>query len=373
MKLKSLFAIIVLSCIAFQARSQSDNQDYAKAMQYYYLGQYQIAATAFTDALKKEPAMYNAYLYRGNCYVFLHNYADAKKDYDQASKGLGNNADLLFGYGYLNIEMGSYKKALSYLNKALAIKSNFALAYNSRGVIYQHLGNPRLALENYTAAINADSTLALAYNNRGTAVYENQDIAGATNYDIRTAIKDFDKAIALDPSLCVARRNRGLAYSLIKKYDLALADLNAAVKCDPSNVTYYLNRGKVLTDIGDYTNAVNDFSHVLDLTPKQAEAYLLMGEAREKSGNLQQAVIDEMNAALIDKRYKAISDYNIARFYADNKEKELMMKYLALAKKEGYFKPTQNLADFLKASEFIGYKNDPDFLKFRNSVRKNRM
>jgi tetratricopeptide (TPR) repeat protein len=371
--IKSFFSVVLFCIISLSLTAQTENEDYAKGLQLYFMGQYQFAAKSFTDAIEKDPGLSKAYLYRGNCYSYLHQFKEAKRDYDKASKNLKNNADLLFGYGFLFTEHGEYKKALPYLDKALEINTGLALAYNTRGLCYQHLGKAKLAIENYSAAIKLDSSLALAYNNRGTAVYEDQDVAGATNYDIRLAIKDFDKALTLEPGLCVARRNRGLAYSFLKKYDLALIDLDAAIKCDENNVTYYLNRGKVLTDMGEYQRAISDFSSALNLDPKKVEAYLLMGEAKEKQGSLQDAVIDEMNAALIDKRYSAISNYNIARFYAINNEKALMLKYLKLAKKFGYFKPKENLADFLKAKEFLSFKNDPDFNSFRTKVRGNRM
>jgi tetratricopeptide (TPR) repeat protein len=373
MRLKIISLFLVFSIFAFNISAQSEDENYAKGLHLYYTGHYDFAAESFTDCLKNNPGHAYAHLYRGNCYAFMHKFKEAKKDFNAASKKIKDNAELYFGYGFMYNEMGQYQKAIGFLDKALLIKPRFALAYNARGVAYQSLGKPKAAMENYTDAIKADSTLAVAYNNRGTAIYENQDIAAATNFDIKTAIKDFDMALKMEPDLCVARRNRGLAYSFIKKYDLALIDLDAAIKCDEKNPLYYLNRGSVLTEMREYDRALDDYKHALLLNPKQAEAYILMGETKEKSGSLQDAVMSEMNAALIDKNFRPLANYNIGRFYAMNNDKTLMLKYLKLANTYGYFGPDKNLSDFLKNQEFLPYKNDPDFNAFRTKVRGKRM
>ena len=356
-----------------QSQKGKQNDDYAKGLEMYYNGGYQLAIPVFTKAIEKSPENYEALIYRGNCYSYLHDYKLAEKDFDKASTHLQNNAKLDFGYGYLYNETGRYKKAIEYLDKAISLDSKNALAYNTRGVSYQRIGNPRKAIENYSAAIRIDSTLGIAYNNRGTAIYENQDVAAASSYDIKTAIKDFNRALKFYPDLCIAMRNRGLAYSFIGKNDLALQDLNAAINCEKNNVTYYINRGTLLTTMKKYQDAIDDFKYALGLDHKLPEAYILMGEANHKEGNLQEAVMNEMEAGIIDKRYKALGDYNIGRFYCKAKDKTLMLKYLKMAKHEGYFKPIDNLANFLKDEEFLKFKNDKDFEDFRISVRGNRL
>jgi len=370
-----LLANLIFFVMTANAQSQKSKpeDDYAIGLEKYYNGGYQFAIPFFTTAIKTNPGNYEALIYRGNCYTYLHQFKLAEKDFDKASGHFHDNAKLDFAYGYLYNETGKYKKAIEYLDKAVSLDSKNALAYNTRGVSYQRMGNPRKAIENYSAAIKVDSTLGIAYNNRGTAVYENQDVAAASSYDIKTAIKDFTKALKYAPDLCIAMRNRGLAYGFIGKNELALKDLNSAISCEKDNSIFYLNRGALLTTMKQYREAVDDFNSALSLDRKQPEAYILLGEANDKEGNLQDAVMNEMEAGIIDKTYKALGDYNISRFYCLAKDKTLMLKYLKTAKKEGYFKPLDNLANFLKDNEFLKYKNDKDFEDFRNSVRGNRL
>src|SRR6185437_3272351 len=368
MKLFDILRLLLFAGLIFFAgflRAQSHDpkpdNDYAKALEIYYNGEYQVAIPMFTSALEQAPGNYEIYIYRGNCYSFLHQFKLAEKDFDMAAQHLKNSPKLDFGYGFMYNETGNYKKAIEYLDKAIVLDSKYALAYNTRGVSYQRLGNIRKAIADYTSAIKIDSTLGIAYNNRGTAIYENQDIAAATNLDVKTAIKDFDKALKFSRGLCVAMRNRGMAYSFIGNNDQALQDLNDAINCEKNNTTYYINRGSLLTSMKRYREAIDDFNYAIGLDHNLPEAYILMGEANDKEGNVQDAVMNEMEAEIIDKGYSGLANYNIARYYGISKDKTLMMKYLKMAKKDGYFKPIANLAGFLKNADFLPYKQDKEF------------
>lgn len=368
-----VFTISMCRLMAQLPQSQPGEEDFGKGLQLYNTGYYQLAATSLTEAIKENPRLYEAYLYLGNCYAFLHQFKEAEKNLKTASKHLKKNSKLEFSFGYMYNEMGSYKKAFAHLGKAVSLDPKDAISLNALGVSYQGMHDARKAIECYSGAIKIDSTLAIAYNNRGTAIYENQDIEAATSFDIKSAIKDLDHAIRIDPKLCVALRNRGMAYSFLNQNDMALKDLDAAIKCQNNNPTYYLNRGSLLTTMGRYKDAIADINYAIELNPKQPEAYILLGESYARAGGIQEAAIDEMKAEIMDKNYSGLANYNIARYYAMSKDKTLMMKYLALAKKAGYFKANENLAGFLKCPDFSNYKTDADFNKFRQSVRKNRM
>ena len=125
--------------------------------------------------------------------------------------------------------------------------------------------------------------------------------------------------------------------------------------------------------MGKYTEAIEDYKYSISLNKKLPQAYILLGEAFFKDKHTQDAVSSEMEAIQIDKSYAALAYYNIARYYGVSKEKELMIKYLKLAKKNDYFGPIDNLANFLKDAEFLPFKQDKDFNDFRLTVRGNRL
>jgi len=369
----TVFELVLCAHIGMAQSKEIDSSDYEKGMQAYQTQSYEIGISYFTSDIAKHPLHYESYMYRGCCYAFRHNASLAVYDLKIAKKHLTDNAVIDYGLGFAYNDLLDFDNAIKYLDKTISIDSKNALAYNARGISYQKLKKPRIAIECYSRAIKLDSDFAIAYNNRGTAIYENQDIEPASEYDIKSAIKDFDKAIIFSPNFCLALRNRGLSFMFIGKNELALKDFNQALKCDDRNPVYYLDRGSLYTTTGQYSLAKEDFNSALSLNPKIAEAYILIGEVRNKEGSLEDAILNEKQAYTIDATFTGLSYYNIARFYCMAKEKVQMLKYLKMARKERYFKPINNLVNFLKDTDFIKFKNDKDFDDFRNSVRNNRL
>lgn len=80
--------------------------------------------------------------------------------------------------------------------------------------------NTDKAIEYLTQAIHLDTNYALAYNNRGLAYYKLKQIDHA--------MADYDQAINLDPKLASAFSNRGLAYNKINKTQEGCVDLEEA-------------------------------------------------------------------------------------------------------------------------------------------------
>jgi tetratricopeptide (TPR) repeat protein len=66
-------------------------------------------------------------------------------------------------------------KALGYLNKAISLDSNYAYAYNLRGVAWGKKGNYNRAISDYNIAIELNPEDAEAYKNRGIAWHNKGD------------------------------------------------------------------------------------------------------------------------------------------------------------------------------------------------------
>src|ERR1017187_928926 len=144
------FALIIILTLPFgrlMAQNQPGEEDYAKGLQLYFEGYYQLAATSFGNAIKTNPKLYEAYLYQGNCYANLHQFNAAEKDLKIAAKHLKKNQKLEFAFGYLYNEMGNYKNAIPHLEKAVLLDPKDALAFNALGVSCQGLHRARTAID----------------------------------------------------------------------------------------------------------------------------------------------------------------------------------------------------------------------------------
>lgn len=114
------------------------------------------------------------------------------------------------------------QKAIEYLNNAIKLRKNYAIAYGERGNAYSDLGQHQRAIEDYNEFIRLNPYYADAYNNRGLAY------ANSSQYE--NAIEDFNIAISLKQNYDEAYNNRGFAYLLLGNKDLGCHDSQKACK-----------------------------------------------------------------------------------------------------------------------------------------------
>jgi len=122
------------------------------------------------------------------------------------------------------------QKAITYLDKAIQEKPNFAEAYNNRGNAYREMKQYALAMQDYNRAISLKPNLEKTFNNRGNIYFDQRNF--------QMAINDYNKALSLNASYKLAYLNRGLAYHELNKDDLACLDFKKACElgdCDGIN------------------------------------------------------------------------------------------------------------------------------------------
>ena len=96
---------------------------------------YDLAITCFTEAIRLDPRMAEAYNNRAYAYS----------------------------------EKGDYDQAIADLTEAIRLDPNLAAAYDNRGRAYGDKGEFDKAIADHTKAIQLDPTDAVPYNNRGSA------------------------------------------------------------------------------------------------------------------------------------------------------------------------------------------------------------
>ena len=82
------------------------------------------------------------------------------------------------------------------------------------------------AIDNFNRALAVDSKYAAAYNGRGAAKQAKGDLEGA--------LADFARALELDPKLADAYYNRGLLKKTKGDLEGALADYNRSIEINPN-------------------------------------------------------------------------------------------------------------------------------------------
>ena len=112
-------------------------------------------------------------------------------------------------------------------------------------LLVEKSGKDREVIHDYNQAIKYKSNYAVAYNNRG--VVRNQ------LKDYRQAIADYTKAIKYKPDYANAYYNRGIAYKNLGDRKKAVADWQQAAKI-------YQKQGKV-QEHQDVSNLIKQYSN----------------------------------------------------------------------------------------------------------------
>jgi tetratricopeptide (TPR) repeat protein len=192
-------------------------------------------------------------------------------------------------------DMANYRGALADYNQAIALDSQYAEAYSSRGRLKGDLNDFRGAIADYNQAIAISrnpTTKAITLSRRGV-------LKGWKLNDVSGALADLDQAIRINPSVSVVYINRGvLKDQKLNDIQGALADYNKAISLYPQFAKAYYNRGLLkYKKLNDSQGALADYNKALSLNPKFAKAYYNRGLLKKVKLNDSPGAISDYRAA----------------------------------------------------------------------------
>lgn len=128
---------------------------------------------------------------------------------------------------------GDMTGALEDFNKSLELKSDWALTYFSKAIVFHNLRKLEDAFENYTQAIKYDPKMVDAYYNRAHVVlmFENLDERG-----LKQALSDLSEAINLDGKFLDALYYSAVVKMKLKDYKGAVEDLDRVIEIEPQAI-----------------------------------------------------------------------------------------------------------------------------------------
>ncbi|MHC4087845.1 MAG: tetratricopeptide repeat protein [Planctomycetota bacterium] len=238
-------------------------------------GNYNLAITYFTKAVRHEPNLAAAFALRANAYHNIEDYDAAIRDYTEAIRIVKptleelpkeQSAGIYNDRGFAYFMKDDYNRAIADYTKAIQFKQDFADAYINRGEAYVTKQMYDDAIADYNEAIRLDSNNVLAYVYRGEACNRKGE------YD--NAIADCTKALELDPKNPQAYYERGFAHFGKEEYNLAIVECTEAIRLDPQFSVAYMERGVAYYRKSNYDKALADFTEVARLVPNYAVAYI---------------------------------------------------------------------------------------------------
>lgn len=164
-------------------------------------------------------------------------------------------------------------KSIQYLEQAIAIDPDFALAYAGLANCYVSLTYERpleeaIKIKEYALkAIELDNSIAEAYVALAMFKLEHE-------WDFKGAKQDFEKAIALNPGYATAHHWYGRYYWWTGAADKAISEMKLAQELDPLSPSINRNLALSYTFAEQYDLAIKILNRVLEIDPNHINLHL---------------------------------------------------------------------------------------------------
>lgn len=227
---------------------------------------------------KMQMAQLSAKYNKAREYQLTGNAKEAKRLYEELLRVQPNHFDALQFLALVEIELGDLRTALNLLDRAIAVKHDFAPVYSNRALILNQIKqhdaalssvdraiklNPKIegpycakatilldllnfseALENCNIALSIKPDFAEAWANKSNALKELGDL--------EQALEAVNNALSINENYADAYHNRACIYQGMGRLEESLADFNKSIDLNQYFYRSYYNRGFLLLEMGNY-------------------------------------------------------------------------------------------------------------------------
>ena len=233
-------------------------------------------------------------------------------------------------------------KAIKVFEEAIAIDSNYALAYCGLADAYFRLSNvhfpPRVALpiakENALRAVEIDENLAEAHSSLGLVkVYYDHDWNGAES--------EFRKALRLNPDLVSAHQRFGSYLTFMGRFEESIRHYEIARDLDPLSLQINMNLATTYYLRGEYDRAIKHLTMTCELDPNFIPTHFVLGSVYVQQGRLQEAIEEFKFCYQLDEEaYLALGFMGYAHALANQRaEAETLLDVLQEISQRKYVSP----------------------------------
>ncbi len=340
-----------------------------QALYFYQLKQFSQALTLYDQCLMDHPTDGVMYYNRGKTWYELGYIDKALVDFKEAIKLTPSFVQSYYALSEHFLSKKDELNALKWMDELLMRYPDLGNAHNLRGWIYFNFNRTQLAFTDFDKAIILDSLNASAYNNRGSARYQLQDIESASTSDLLLARADFMKALKLDSTLANLHRNLGFIEFSLGNYPTADSLLNIATKRNATDAMVYYYHGLLYGKANKPDAAITEMDLALKQYPNLGIAWLAKGQLQYDKRRYADAVESFNAAAKTEPTLEPAAAYQLAKTYAAQFERELMLEQLKLADKLGFFGKLSNKQAFFSEPVFQNFGKWAPFKAFEKKIR----
>ena len=220
--------------------------------------QFNEALVMVNEAIIKFPNSAIAYDLKGMILKKQGKFADSV---DAFSKAVEVEPDFAIGWynlGRIERSLNHFKKAKTYLDRAIELQGGLTKAYFERALLFKQIGEKEKALDDYNTIIKMKGdTYMEAFSNRGLTKKMLGDFGGALA-DLNQAIEEF-------PQNAELRKNRGNLQLLFGLHRKAIDDYTQAIALDENYAEAHYNRALAFFLIYDKISGCADLDKSIDL------------------------------------------------------------------------------------------------------------
>ena len=314
------------------------------------------------DTVAKLPTNPWAHFYTG---WYLEHSGDrdgATKEYKQTIALKPDFAEAYNNLGKLAAEDRLYTDALKYFQNAIQYKSDYTEAHTNLGELYATLDNHiEDAIHEFDIALKIDPHFPEANNGYALVL---ETIHGRE----REAAEHFIDAIKYRSNYAAAHNNLANLYARYSdKQEDALIHYKAAVSLDPNNPAFHLNLANLLSRTDNTTSqAISEYRIALSLDSSNAEAHGNLGLLLSNTTATQKEAIDHYRIALRLKPNSAQLHNNLANILAtlpDHQNEAIEEYTLTLSLLPNYPEAHNNFAQLLATIEGKQSQARSEFIK----------
>ena len=201
----------------------------------------------------------------------MNRYADAMACCEAALELLPEHLAPLRIMAEIKLTRGEYEKAIEYLSKAIAIRTEgpHFWDYANRGNAFLETGNLQEAFHDLRTALELEPQNPVVLSNLGMAFERREDLTEAW--------RCYSLALTSDYQSVPAHNNRGTLFFRRHDYQQAQREFSTAVQLEPGNATLWFNMGLARFEMQMYGECLSDMSVSIALGNQAWEAKYLSG------------------------------------------------------------------------------------------------
>ena len=223
---------------------------------------------------EKNPVKAILYGRKAFYHLKMTRYADAMACCEIASGLLPEHLAPLRIMAEIKLNRGEYEKAIEYLSKAIAIRTEgpHFWDYANRGSAFLETGNLREAF--------SDLQIAHKLEPENPVVLSNLGMVCERTGNLTESWKCYSQALASDYRSVPAHNNRGTLFFGRQEYRQAEREFSIALELEPGNATLWFNRGLARFEMQMYGECLSDISQSIHLGNQAWEAKYISGMSR---------------------------------------------------------------------------------------------